>query len=320
MRPRAALLLPLLLVAPAGCRGRSDLVEAQLRSRERELAELKGELYQLKSATQALERGFVEQNLGHPPPPPLPPPVVGQLMPAPPPPPEVHPGAPLATPTGAAPDFLLKDVTVGRPTGGLDEDGKPGDEAVRVTVVPRDVDGHAVKAPGHVQVSLASITPDGLKLPLDAFDVGPTQLRSSWRAALLGSGYQLTFPLKDPPAYDKLRVVVRFTTPGGRTFEAERDVTLRPGTALPTPMSPVAPPLVAPPTVVTPPAAVTPPPAKSEPLPPPKGAAEPPPPPEPPPSDTGPALPVAPVKVGKPDTDVRPTVSLLPPVSVQPGD
>lgn len=209
-----------------GCRGRSDLVEAELRSREREVRHLKSELYRLEALNHALDQGFSDGR------PLVPPGVVPPLVPG-----------PLGTepvPVGG-----VADLQIGRPTGGLDEDQIPGDEAVLVVLTPRDADQHAVKAIGTAQVSFFQTSPTGVKLPLGTVDFSAGQLRPTWRPGLLATGYHLRLPFAPLPSYDKVRIVARFTDATGHLFEAEKDISVR--------LSKMPPPAIAPgPMPVTP--------------------------------------------------------------------
>src|SRR5207302_8908304 len=112
-------------------------------------------------------------------------------------------------------------------TGGVDEDGCPGDEALEVVVEPRDADGHTIKAPGSVHVEALEISPEGLKVPLSSWDLTPEQVRHTWRSGLLSTGYFIVLPWKNWPSSEKLRVVAQFTLADGRLFEADKDITVR---------------------------------------------------------------------------------------------
>src|SRR5438874_2427253 len=61
------------------------------------------------------------------------------------------------TPEQAASVYGLKRIVLGRSTGGVDNDGKPGDEALQVVVEPRDYDDHSIKAPGMMQIATLEI-------------------------------------------------------------------------------------------------------------------------------------------------------------------
>jgi hypothetical protein len=191
--------LPFLL-ALAGCRNHCDLVEAELRTREMQLIDLRTERDHLFSHNEALQREIVA----------------------------LRGGSPFKmSPEEAAQTFTLRSLVLGRQTGGLDDDGKPGDEALQVHVEPRDNDGHPIKAPGVLIIRAVEITPEGLKKPLCSWELSGDNLRRTWKNGLLSTGYYMVLPWKAWPTNEKVRVVAQFTLSDGRTFEAEKDVTVR---------------------------------------------------------------------------------------------
>jgi len=203
-----------LLIPAGGCRN-CDLVEAELRTKDKELRHLKDELQNTKLYNQALQTELQS----------LRPVSVAPLSPE------------LASQT-----YTLKDIALGRQTGGYDDGSGPGDAALQVVVEPHDPDGHAIKAPGTLFVEVLQITPEGLKTPLNSWQIPPEQLRKNWRSGLLSTGYQLVLPWKVQPTYSKLRVTARLTLSDGRVFEADKDVTIR----LPTPAEPKPGPVLVP--------------------------------------------------------------------------
>lgn len=195
----AVLLGGALWIAAAGCRN-CDLVEAELRTRERELREAREELQRTELFNGALQR-------------------------------EIHalrPGAACPiSPELASQMYTLKEIVLGRGTGGYSNDCKPGDEALQIVVEPRDPDGQAIKAPGSLHVEAVQINPQGLKTPLSAWEVPPAKLRRTWQNGLLSTGYYVVLPWKVWPTNSKLRVTARFTLADGRLFEADKDITIR---------------------------------------------------------------------------------------------
>jgi hypothetical protein len=192
----------------AGCR-RADLVEAELRTRERELRETRSELDRSELYNHALqsEMGDLRKSgPGHPS-------CSNALSPL--------------TPERASQIYTLKEIVLGRLTGGYDDDNIPGDEALQVILEPRDPDGQAIKAPGHLTVTAMQICQEGLKTPLSTWDISPDQLRRTWRNGLLSTGYYVVLPWKIWPTTSKLRVIAQFTLADGRVFEADKDVTIR---------------------------------------------------------------------------------------------
>jgi hypothetical protein len=191
--------LSVCLFSAAGCRN-CDLVEAELRARESDMRELRADLARSEADNQALVRELASIR---------------------------HGGAAKITPELASQTYTLKQITLGRGTGGLDEDDCPGDEALQVVVEPRDADGHTIKAPGSVHVEALEISSEGLKVPLSSWDLTPEQVRLTWRNGLLSTGYFIVLQWKNWPAAEKLRVIVQFALVDGRLFEADKDVTIR---------------------------------------------------------------------------------------------
>jgi hypothetical protein len=188
------------LFSAEGCRN-CDLVEAELRSREMELREVHADLSRAEAQNEALMRELASLR---------------------------HGTAAKISPELASQTYTLKQITLGRGTGGVDEDDCPGDEALQVVVEPRDGDGHTIKAPGAVHVEALEVTPEGLKLPLSSWDLTPEQVRHTWRNGFLSTGYFIVLPWKTWPSSEKLRVIVRFTLVDGRVFEADKDIMVRP--------------------------------------------------------------------------------------------
>src|SRR5688500_16279488 len=116
MRLAASVLCVMILqLATAGCRNsRSDLIEAEHRTKERLLRESNEELERSRLINEALERDYLHRQQG------IPSPNSGTLSP--------------------------KDITLANGTGGVDDDRLPGDEALQVVVMPRDEDRHPVRA------------------------------------------------------------------------------------------------------------------------------------------------------------------------------
>lgn len=195
----------LLLVIVSGCRSRSDLVEAELRTKDRELREAQAERDRCRMVNDALEREFMQRQQGPP----------------------RNDNSSILAP---------KDITIGSGTG-PEDDRKPGDEALRVVVVPRDEDGNPVRALGTLHVTAWEIMPGGVKAPLCDWEVNTTDLRRSWKSGLLGSGYHVTLKWKKLPTQPRLRITVQMLLPDGRVYEADKDITIRPLTTSPPPFS-----------------------------------------------------------------------------------
>jgi hypothetical protein len=197
--------LPLMILtgsialAAGGCR-RADLVEAELRTRERELRETRAELSNSEAYNQALQSEIRDVRKG----------TCSKL-----------------TPERASQIYTIREVVLGRQTGGYDDDNIPGDEALQVVLEPRDPDGQAIKAPGHLRIAALEISQEGIKTPLSTWEIAPQELRRTWRNGLLSTGYYVVLPWKNWPTSPRLRVVAQFILADGRVFEADKDVTIR---------------------------------------------------------------------------------------------
>jgi len=195
-----ALLVPCIVLC--GCR-RNDLVESELRKKETVLRETLLELKRIEAQNDALQReiGAIRQDHG--------------------------PGVPILPPEIASPLFGLNRVTLGRGTGGYDNDNLPGDEALQVVVEPRDGDDHVVKVPGSLHVTAIEINTQGLKHALCWWALTPEQLRPTWKQGLLSTGYAVVLPWTVFPQHENIRVLVQFKLADGRCFEADKDVKVR---------------------------------------------------------------------------------------------
>jgi len=203
--PRAlCLLLGVLAVLP-GCRhSRQDLLEAELRTREQEIYKLRQDVQRAEMFNGSLERSIHD------------PAVCAPNTPG-------YADGPAAVMSGT-----VKEVVLGRGTGGMDETEAPGGGGLQVVVVPHDADGSAIKAPGVLHVEAFEVSAEGLKIPLSTWDVASLQLSKQWRNGLLSTGYFVALPWKAAPHSEKLRIVVRFNTlPDNRPFEDDRTVTIK---------------------------------------------------------------------------------------------
>ena len=192
-----------LLVAPSGCysltakREQQDIVEADLRSQERHIQELKAEVERRDGTIHGmdLELERMQQT------------AAGKKL------------------TGdAAMPGVVKEIVLGSLTGGYRANPKSiYDDALQFLVSPRDADGHAIKVPGSLHIELFEVLPSGMKTPLSAWDISQRELRRSWDQPLFGGpAYRILIPFKALPANEKMRVVIRFTTLDGKPYEAMR--------------------------------------------------------------------------------------------------
>jgi hypothetical protein len=175
-------------------------VEAELRTRDRQMREMKEELNRAACTNEALVRELQAVR---------------------------HGGGAIVTPELASQTYTLKQINLGRGTGGYDDDHCPGDEGLQVVLEPKDCDGHTIKTPGALHVEALEINAEGLKAPVSAWDVPPQQLRRTWRSGFISTGYFVVLPWQNWPSSEKMRVTARFLLADGRMFEAEKDITIR---------------------------------------------------------------------------------------------
>ena len=181
----------------AGCRSR-DLVENELRARDIQYREAMEELGRTEAQNQALQRELDAVRRGANMPPEL-----------------------------AAQMFGVKRIVLGRMTGGYDNDGVAGDEALQVILEPRDASDHSMKAPGKAIITALEIHPQGVKTPIGEWVISPDQLRHSWKQGLLNTGYTLILPWKTFPQTENVRVVARVILADDRIYETDKDVRVR---------------------------------------------------------------------------------------------
>lgn len=197
---RSSIFLLLLFLPVTGCRNNSQLLETALRTREQDVQILREELSRLEYHNEALQREVfaLRGAVAYP-----------------------------VTPEVSNQIFTLRRITIGRTTTGLDDDRYPGDEALQVVIEPRDGEDHIIKTPGILRITALQISPQGLKTPISAWEFSPEELRRKWKSGLFTTGYVVVMPWQQKPCYKNVRVIARMEMSDGRTYEADRDITVR---------------------------------------------------------------------------------------------
>jgi len=145
-------------------------------------------------------------------------------------------------------------------TGGLNADGKPGDEGLAVFIEPQDGQGRSITRPGAVSVVVLDRQAHGEAARVARWDFSGEQVAQRLRRTSVGSGIYLELPWPaQPPAHSELQVFVRYATDDHRHFEAEMPIAVElpgqpkqwtavpPGTRkLPAPLAPTASPAAPP--------------------------------------------------------------------------
>lgn len=174
----AALSLPLL----AGCFGKPNQTNIALRKQAQTQQDQIDRLKQQLAAQQAETRGL-QQHM---------------------------PTVPVLPPERLKNLFTTHGLKFGKLTSGIDTDPKkPGDEAVKVYVVPTDQEGQPIKASGTFTFDLYDLAqPDASHIGHWTFDV--EQARQNWYGTLLDYTYAFTLPWQTVPKHADLAIHVTF--------------------------------------------------------------------------------------------------------------
>lgn len=179
-----------------------ELLESELRAKDRQIEELRGEVAMKDADVRALEVDLTRLERER---------------------------CAKAAGGSSQGSYAIKEVTLGRLTGGTrKEPTATADDVLQVLVEPRDFDNQAVKAAGSIHVAVFEVQDNGLKTPLSTWDLTPREVRKLWDTPVFGGpAYRLELPWKSQPTTEKLRVVVRFTSVDGQMFEADKDIMIR---------------------------------------------------------------------------------------------
>jgi hypothetical protein len=124
--------------------------------------------------------------------------------------------------------FTTHGLLIGRLTHGADLDPKsPGDEGVRLYVVPLDDGGDLLKAAGSFVVRLIDPAAAPDELLVGEWEFSPAQANATWVSHLTTYCYVLPCPWPKAPKNKDLIVRVTFIDSlTGRSYSAEQNVTV----------------------------------------------------------------------------------------------
>lgn len=123
--------------------------------------------------------------------------------------------------------YPVCSLSLGRQTAGKPCETLGADDGLMVQLEPKDPEGQAIKAPGRAFIAALEVPAEGPKRLFSTWEIGPEELRCKWQNGLFNTGYVLTLPWRAWPTTEKVRVVARFQMINGRTFEADKDITVR---------------------------------------------------------------------------------------------
>ncbi len=120
--------------------------------------------------------------------------------------------------------YFVESIQLGRHTGGWDLDDKPGQDGIKVFLVPHDQYGSAIKAAGAATVQLYDLAAEPDKTLIAEFDWPVDELPDSWASGFMSYHYTLDCLWGDnPPANDIITVRVVFVDYlTGNTFQAQK--------------------------------------------------------------------------------------------------
>ena len=124
--------------------------------------------------------------------------------------------------------FRAVALRFGKFTGGLNADGKPGDQRLKVVLEPLDAEGDVVKRAGSLDLEAVEPAAGGPRTLAD-WKWTREEFARTWLSGLGLYAYvlKLDWPGGKPPASDRVLLRARFTTLSGEVLSAEQEITLR---------------------------------------------------------------------------------------------
>ena len=116
-----------------------------------------------------------------------------------------------------------------RLTGGLDRDGRNGDEGLLVVFELRDAAGRLTKWPGKVSVVALDPALEGAAARVARWDITADEVPAHHLNTLIGRGLQFELPWPSrPPQHRELTLFVRFTGQDGAKLTSDTKIKVRP--------------------------------------------------------------------------------------------
>lgn len=124
--------------------------------------------------------------------------------------------------------FKVQRIKLGRYSGGTNLDGLPGDDGVRVYIIPQDDVGRTVTAAGSIEVNVFDLAEKSEPL-LMSYSFSPEKAKQHWQAGGLANHYNITCPWKDAlPSSNEITLSVKFVDYlTGQAFTATKQCRIR---------------------------------------------------------------------------------------------
>jgi hypothetical protein len=108
--------------------------------------------------------------------------------------------------------FAVKRIAIGSYSGGMDLDGKPGDDGVKVLLEPHDAQDSTVKAAGDVTIQLYDLAAPQAQNLLATCRYTPEELAGKWTNGFLSQYFLFECPWgKNVPRHNQITVRATFT-------------------------------------------------------------------------------------------------------------
>ncbi len=139
---------------------------------------------------------------------------------------ELTPGGEQSSMLSVPPTQLVINT---RLTGGMDRDGRDGDEGILVVFEPRDSEGNLVKWPGQVSVVAMDPALEGSAARVARWNFSSDEVTNHYMSTVFGRGLQFELPWpSNPPTSRDLVLFVRFTTDDGQKLTADTPIVVDP--------------------------------------------------------------------------------------------
>ncbi len=107
--------------------------------------------------------------------------------------------------------YLVQRVRLGSATGGINLDGGPAHEGVKVFLEPIDQHGSVIKAPGEVRIQLYDLAAPAKENLLGEYRFGLDETARHWSSGFIAYHYSFTCRWKSaPPKHEQVTVRVEF--------------------------------------------------------------------------------------------------------------
>lgn len=124
--------------------------------------------------------------------------------------------------------FTVESIELGGRTGGIDTDDEPGQDAIKVFLLPKDAAGHTIKAAGEATLQLFDLAGASGEERLSETTIPVEKIGDYWSSGFLSYHYSFELPLPQNLLSRTVTLRVEFTDYlTGRSFSAQKAIPLR---------------------------------------------------------------------------------------------